>query len=143
MPRVPPFLALLSLAFAPAPPPRPPRGDLKVLQGTWVKVVTERDEAEWAANAALWGDPPSRPPKITCTITSPKRVTLPFSGRIFGSDRIEALYKFDDDVLVICFSTNLGGPPPSAFPAQRDRDTNLLIFRRAAPETPPPAGRGR
>jgi uncharacterized protein (TIGR03067 family) len=152
MRRALPLFALASLAFAPAPFPKPIQGDLKQLQGSWVLVSAQNDPTEeWAKS---FNEPPpvvtwaiagenlvsSESPRLRCWITldvraTPKRLFIWLSQplpKFFGTERFSAIYRLERNLLTVCYDRE-GRNPPSAFPEPAAKRLVLRIFNRKSP----------
>jgi uncharacterized protein (TIGR03067 family) len=140
----------VSLAFAPVPFPRPVRGELKQLQGTWVQVSAQNDPGErlaknfnqpaplliWIITADyltdLQGLKKSRNSwaRISPDVRAkPRRLIIWLPPSIFGECRVQAIYRLEGDVLTVCYDTE-GDSLPSVFPGPDDKRFCCRIFNR-------------
>jgi uncharacterized protein (TIGR03067 family) len=143
-----PLLAGLSLAFAPAPPPRPDttKTELKKLQGEWarVRVVIAGREAPTGGSPALIVIKDDRleyqtggKPTVWALTVDARKKPKVFDIRGL-SDGVTSfvywgIYRLEGDTLTVC--SRMGGPEtgrPTDFDASRPK-FYLEIFKRRKP----------
>jgi uncharacterized protein (TIGR03067 family) len=120
-------VAVFTLGFAPAPLPRRDRpradkGDLEKMQGTWTIVkwrYNERDmgsgEYQVTVTAGHWsftrvgeGRPRSQWHITVNSAATPR--TLDFKQAGDGTSRLDAIYRFEGDNLIVCYTQGEGRP---------------------------------
>ncbi len=125
---------VFSLAFVPAPEPRPPRGDLHAIQGTWVQTalltqqelrLTGQTTILITGNQMRFDDSTER--RITL---GPKKnpKTLDLTS---GSRKQEFIYQVDGDTLKICWHLS-GAKRPSRMDGTEE-GTAVMVFLRKRP----------
>jgi uncharacterized protein (TIGR03067 family) len=142
------FAAALSLGFAPAPFPKPPKpdatkDDLKKLQGTWLKVIAvppgngegqgrlvfSGERMRYSLVGAAVGE-------YTLTIDARKKQKVfDFKGIGGGVEGLtyRGIYRLERDTLTICYvRTNNERERPSDFNTTRD-DVILSVYTRQKP----------
>lgn len=151
MHRVLPLFAVLLLAFAPAPFPKPLRGELNQLQGTWVLEINKQTSDEYFQ---IWGEPHpvesveidknrvrnlrNREKTVEWRITltekgTPRTFTLDMIPSVpegyFFKGRVRGIYRLEGDRLSLRINGANLNSPPGSFTAN-GADFQLLVYRR-------------
>jgi RNA polymerase sigma-70 factor (ECF subfamily) len=138
-----PLLAVLLMAFAPAPLPKANRGgpnaDLKALQGSWETVSLN-----------LTGAKVDRTPGIDVTVFAGRHVSCVVSGKIATEwtllldpaatpkvldlrnkrgQVLRGIYHLEGDTLTLCYRNELDGARPADF--RPGKGVGLEVLRRA------------
>ena len=133
----------MSLAFAPAPfpKPNPTKQDLKKLQGTWIKVrsvppgngegegvlvITDQRMSYSLAGTAMG--------EYTLTVDAKKKPKLfDFTGTdgIVAGNHYRGIYQLDGDILTFCYvMTTLERERPADFNAAGNGTVILSVYKR-------------
>ena len=131
------FLAALSLAFAPAPFPRPDpsKEDLKKLQGTWLKVYSvpagngENEGllviAKQRMSYTLPGMPTGEYEFQVNAKKKPKLFDFKGTGGLVQGNEYRGIYELDGDTLKFCYvMTAIESERPGSFKAAGDGVVN-------------------
>jgi uncharacterized protein (TIGR03067 family) len=156
MPRVLPLLAVVSLAFAPAPPPREQnKDDLTLLQGEWelVRMIDQRgrvadldaDERavlSFSGRRCSFRDGPANTTEWVITLDSsctPKRIYLRYPEELLKEAPHLAdlgggwwIYRLETQALTIRFSGDKDGLPAdfTSPPSGDTADVDICVFKR-------------
>jgi uncharacterized protein (TIGR03067 family) len=124
-------LALLPLAFAPAPfqrPKRQPKADLPAMVGLWRR---QGGGSTVRITATTWTNSPEqrRAPDFDLTI-DPRASPAAFDMSLYRTGRpyLRGIYKVEGDTLTICYST-APQARPTTFDAQ-GKGWGTLVFTR-------------
>lgn len=140
------MIALLALWLAP-PVDDPTAADLECHRGTWAVVRSVRDGMEGPAEVVrsitrvvegdriVWkrdGEPFAATRFTIDPEADPKAIDLIPEGGPHRGERVEGIYKFEDDALILCVA-DPGQPRPSAFEAGPGSGASLYVLRRVEP----------
>jgi uncharacterized protein (TIGR03067 family) len=154
MHRILPLLALMSLAFAPAPFPKErSKSDLRKLQGEWVQVREENAHfgvTHPQRRLVIAGSKATLYPGGQLTIgaalsldpgRSPRTLEFRFPGAPAGQRLMRKSYRLDGDVLELCYDPANWEKPPRKISGKEDGLIVETYRRKKRSATPSPVAR--